>query len=88
MCLHWKVGLRTTSRSPPSAEKFKFARKEVEFAWLMITEVCIKPAAKYTASINDFPTCSNISKVRALYGLVNQTIHCFCKTEIMALFRP
>ena len=38
------------------AEKFRFARKEVEFAGFMITEDGIKPAAKYTASINDFPT--------------------------------
>ena len=70
-----------------NAEKFKFARKEVEFAGFMITEDGIKPAAKYTASINDFPTHSNISEVRAWYGLVNQVAYCFCKTEIMAPFR-
>ena len=51
------------------AEKFRFARKEVEFARFMITEDSIKPAAKYTASFNDFPTSSNILEVRAWYGL-------------------
>ena len=51
--------------------KFRFARMEVEFAWFLITEDGIKPAAKYTAAIRDFPTPSNISEVRLWYGLVN-----------------
>ena len=38
------------------AEKFSFARKEVECAGFMIMEDGIKPAAKYKAAINDFPT--------------------------------
>ena len=70
-----------------NAEKFKFARKEVEFARFRITEDGIKPAAKYTASIKDFPTPSNISEVRAWYRLMNQVAYCFCKTEIMSPFR-
>ena len=57
------------------AKKFRFARKEVEFAGFMITKNCMKPAEKYTASINDFPTTSNISEVRAWYGLVNQVAY-------------
>ena len=44
-----------------NAEKFRFARREVEFAGFMITEDGIKPAAKYTAGIKDFPTPSNIN---------------------------
>ena len=51
--------------------KFRFARREVEFAGFLITEDGIKPAAKYTAAIRDFPTPSNISEVRLWYGLVN-----------------
>ena len=70
-----------------NAEKFKFARMEVEFAGLMITEDGIKPAAKYTASIKDFTTTSNISEVRVWFGLENQVAYCFCKTEIMSPFR-
>ena len=46
----------------------------VEFAGFMITKDGIKQAAKYTASIKDFPTTSNISEVRAWYGLVNQLL--------------
>ena len=53
----------------------------------MITEDGIKPAAKYTASINDFPTPSIISEMRAWYRLVNQVAYCFCKTDMMAMFR-
>jgi hypothetical protein len=34
------------------AEKFYFARKEVDFAGFMITEDGIKPASKCTAIIN------------------------------------
>ena len=54
-----------------SPDMFKFARREVEFAGFLITEDGIKPAAKYTAAIRDFPTPSNISEVRLWYGLVN-----------------
>ena len=32
-------------------EKFRFARREVEFTGLIITEFGIKPATKYTAAI-------------------------------------
>ena len=39
-----------------NAENFKFARKEFEFAGFMIVEDGIKAAAKYTASINYFPS--------------------------------
>jgi hypothetical protein len=34
-----------------NAEKFRFARMEVEFAGFMITEDGIKPADKYTTSL-------------------------------------
>ena len=51
-----------------SPEKFKFARREVEFTGFLITENRIKPAAKYTAAIRDFLTPSNISEVRSCYA--------------------
>ena len=70
-----------------SPQKFRFARREVEFAGFLITENGIKPAAKYTESIRDFPTPKNITEVRSWYGLINQVDYCFCKTEIMAPFR-
>ena len=70
-----------------SPQKFKFARREVEFAGFLITDTGIKPAAKYTESIRNFPTPKNITEVRSWYGLINQVDYCFCKTEIMAPFR-
>ena len=69
------------------AVKFKFARRELKFAGFLLTEDGIKPAAKYTASIRDFPTPTNISDVRSWYGLVNQVAYCFNKTPVMAPFR-
>ena len=70
-----------------SAAKFKFARREVEFAGFMITDEGIKPVDKYTDSIRNFPTPKNITEVRSWYGLINQVAYCFCKTETMAPFR-
>ena len=34
----------------------------------------------------EFPTPTNISEVRAWYGLVNQVTYCFCKTAVMVPF--
>ena len=58
--------------------KFGFARLEVEFAGFLITDEGIKPVAKYTEAIIDFPTPTNISELRAWYGYVNQVTYCFC----------
>ena len=55
--------------------KFQFATREVEFAGFLITDEGIKPAAKYTETIMDFPTQNNITEVRAWYGLVNQVTY-------------
>ena len=67
-------------------QKFRFARKEVEFAGFIITNTGLKPAARYTEAIGNFPTPMNITQVRSWYGLVNQVAYCFCKTEMMAAF--
>ena len=40
--------------------KFRFAKREVEFTGFLITDKGIKPAAKYTEAIKEFPTPSNI----------------------------
>ena len=68
-------------------QKFRFARKEVEFAGFIITNTGLKPAARYTEAIGNFPTPMNITQVRSGYGLVNQVAYCFCKTKTMAPFR-
>ena len=70
-----------------SPRKFRFARREVEFAGFLITDTGIKPATRYTESIQNFPTPKNISEVRSWYGLINQVAYCFSKTETMAPFR-
>ena len=64
----------------------EFARQEVEFAGFLITETGIKPAAKYTEAIREFPTSTNITEVRGWYGLVNQVTYCFCKTSVITPF--
>ena len=59
----------------------------MEFARFLITDEGIKPVAKYTEAIMEFPAPTNISELRACYGLVNQVTYCFCKTSVMAPFR-
>ena len=70
-----------------SPEKFAFARESVEFAGFEITTKGIKPTDKYIESIRNFPTPSNISDVRAWFGLINQVAYSFVKTPHMAPFR-
>ena len=68
-------------------KKFRFAKKEVEFAGFLLTEDGIKPTPRYIKSIEEFPTPTNITGVRSWFGLINQVAYCFSKTEIMAPFR-
>ena len=58
-----------------------------EFAGFEITSKGIKPTAKYIESIRNFPTPSNISEVRAWFGLINQVAYSFVKTPHMTPFR-
>lgn len=52
-------------------KKYKFAQRTVEFAGFTITESCVKPAPKYTASISEFPRPRSISDIRSWFGLIN-----------------
>ena len=61
----WMLQQKTCHAFSP--QKFKFARREVEFAGFLITKQGIKPAAKYTDSIKNIPTPKNISEVRSWY---------------------
>ena len=70
-----------------SPEKFEFANESVEFAGFNITMDGIKPTDKYVQSIQNFPTCTNISEVRGWFGLINQVAYSFIKTDRMAPFR-
>ena len=68
-------------------EKFKFARKTVEFAGFEITEDGYRPPKKLIQSIKEFPTPKDITGIRSWFGLVNQVAYTFMQTEAMAPFR-
>ena len=55
-----------------SPQKFQFARKEVEYAELVIGKDNIKPTDSYLENITNFPFPKNISNIRSWYGIVNQ----------------
>ena len=67
-----------------SPEKFEFAKESVEFAGFKITMEGMKLTDKYKQSIRNFPTPTNISKVRSWYGLINQVAYTSIKTDHMA----
>ena len=52
--------------------KFKFARREVEFAGLSHTDTHIKPSASMLAAIRDFPPPKDIHGARSWFGLCEQ----------------
>ncbi|KAK4317363.1 hypothetical protein Pmani_011526 [Petrolisthes manimaculis] len=68
--------------------KFQFASKEAEFAGFQITKTGVKPLPKYLNAIATFPRPSNITDVRAWFGLVNQVSHYGRTTDMMAPFKP
>ena len=70
-----------------SAEKFHFAKEEVEFAGITISKDGIKPTDKYLATIAKFPTPTNIHDIRSWFGLINQISYCFAASSVMAPFR-
>ena len=67
--------------------KFRFAKDQVEFAGFTVTLNEVRPADKFTAAIKGFPTPSNITDVRAWFGLVNQVSYSFAMTAAMLPFR-
>ncbi len=67
--------------------KFRFGEDKVEFAGFTITPTEVRPADKFTAAIRDFPTPTNITDIRAWFGLVNQVSYAFSMTSAMAPFR-
>jgi hypothetical protein len=68
--------------------KFQFCGKEVEFAGFLLTESAVKPLPKYINSIQNFPRPTNITDIRAWFGLVNQVSHYGQLGDLMAPFRP
>ena len=70
-----------------SPTKFQFAREEVEFAGILISNVGLKPTRKYIEAIETFPTPRNISNVRSWFGLINQVAYCYAGSQVMDPFR-
>ena len=58
-------------------EKFKFGRKQVDFAGFEITMDSIRPTAEFLSSIENFPTPSSIIDLRAWCGLLNHAAYAF-----------
>ena len=69
-----------------SPTKFAFAREEVEFAGILISNVGLKPTKKYIKAIKTFPTPRNISDVRSWFGLINQVAYCYAGSQVMDPF--
>ena len=46
----------------------------------------IQPTDKYIMAIQNFPTPTNITTVRSWFGLINQVVYSFMKTDHMAPF--
>ena len=70
-----------------NTEKVQFCQKTVEYVGFQITEDGVKPSEESLSAIRDFPRPTNISGVRAFFGLAEQVWFAFSKTEIMAPFR-
>ena len=68
--------------------KFQFSSPEVEFTSFKISESSVTPLHKYVQAIKDFPRPSNLTDVRAWFGLVNQVAHYGRMVELMAPFKP
>ena len=66
-----------------SPTKFQFAREEVEFAGILISNVGLKPTRKYIKAIKTFPTPRNISDVRSWFGLINQVAYCYAGSQVI-----
>ena len=68
-------------------KKFKFCRDTVEWAGLEITPTNVRPSKKYLQAILDYPVPTDITGVRAWFGLVNQVAYAFSLTKRMLPFR-
>jgi len=71
-----------------NANKFQFAKRDVDFAGFRITADRIDPLPKYYKTIRDFPTTSSTTDIRSWFGLVNQVSNYAQLREQMAPFRP
>ena len=68
-------------------EKFKFARKRVEFLGFELKEDSIEPGNELIKSIRDFPRLRDLTSTRSWFGLIEQVAWAFAKTKLMESFR-
>ena len=72
----------------PEPAKFQFAADEVDFTAFHVSPTAITPLPRYIEGIKNFPTPTNITDIRAWFGLVNQMGHYGRLIDIMAPFKP
>ena len=68
-------------------DKFRFARRSVDFAGFRVSETTVEPLPKYLDAIRDFPTPTSVTDIRSWFGLVNQVSHYAQLRELMTPFR-
>ena len=68
--------------------KFRFARREVDFAGFRISDEAIEPLPKYLDAIRGFPTPASTTDIRSWFGLVNQVANYAQLRDTMAPFKP
>ncbi len=69
-------------------DKFRFARRSVDFAGFRISDEAIEPLPKYLDAIQGFPTPASTTDIRSWFGLVNQVANYAQLRDIMAPFKP
>ena len=70
-----------------NAEKFVFARAEVEFAGFKLHPEGYGPSDDLLDAIRNFPAPTDITGVRSWFGLVNQVSYAYATAADMAPFR-
>ena len=68
-------------------EKFKFAKRELEFLGFELKEDSIEPGKDLIESIRDFPRPKDLTSTRSWFGLIEQVAWAFSKTKVMEPLR-
>ncbi len=74
-------------RTEALSSKFKFAEETVDFAGFEMTMNGFKPSETTIEAIKHFPTPTNITDVKAWFGLVGYVSYAFSQGKLMQPFR-
>ena len=85
MCQY--ISLCTWNGITFNIKKFQFCQQEVEFMGFMLSNFGVRPTEEMLSSIKDFPRPRDIMGIRSFFGLVEQVVWAFSKTEEMAPFQ-